>query len=75
MHEFTLGDTKSEQMTLPFSQWMVRRVLDCYQGLEPAEKARADKFFYGVGASGTANIKTQHRVKRENNRFVVETIS
>jgi len=74
MHEFTLGDTKSEQMTLPFSQWMVQRILDCYQGLEAAEKATADEFFHGVGAAGAMEFKPLHRVKRENNRLVVEAI-
>jgi len=73
MHEFTLGDIKSEQMTLSFSQWMMQRVLDCYQALEPAEKASADEFFRGLDAGEAMEFKPQHRVTRENNRLVAET--
>jgi len=35
----------------------------------------ADEFFHGVGAAGAMEFKPLHRVKRENNRLVVETIS
>jgi len=73
MHEFTLGDTKSEQMTLSFSQWMMQRVLDCYRALGPAEKASADEFFHSLGAGEAMEFKPQHRVTRENNRLVAET--
>jgi len=70
MHSFSLGDTTSEQMTLPYSQWMLQRVLDHYQQLTIDQKPVVDEFLEKLQVGQAMDIKLQHRVERENNLLV-----
>lgn len=70
MHQFTLGDVTSEQMTLPYSQWMLQRVLDYYQQLSPQQQLSVDAFLDALGAGQAMAIELPHRVTRRNNILV-----
>lgn len=67
MHPFTLGNTSSEQMTLPYTQWMLQRVLDYYQQIIPEDKLTVDVFLNHLQAGDAMNIKLINRVVRKNN--------
>lgn len=71
MHSFILGAVTSEQMTLPYSQWMLQRILDYYQQLTPEQKPDVDKFLRKLDANIVMGDQLQHRLVRKNNLLVV----
>ncbi len=70
MHSFSLGDANSEQMTLPYSQWMLQRVLDHYQQLTVDQKPAVDEFLEKLDAGQVMDIQLRHRLARKNNLLV-----
>lgn len=43
-HDFSVGGAAGERTCLAFSQWMLQRVLDCYQSMDAGGKASIDQW-------------------------------
>jgi glutathione S-transferase len=71
-HRFTLGGVDEERMIFPYSQWMLQRPLDYLATLNAADHASVDALLRDVGGDEAIKIDIRRRVKRKDNRVVVD---
>lgn len=72
-HRYRLEGVEEERGIFPYVQWMLQRIVDDYQALDPQARASVDTLLDRVGGREALQITIRHRVKRERNRLWVET--
>ncbi|WP_428310144.1 glutathione S-transferase family protein [Hydrocarboniphaga sp.] len=71
-HRFRLGAVEEERMIFPYAQWMLQRPLDHLESLKHADRAAVDAMLAEAGGEQALRIDIRHRLKRDNNRLVVD---
>ncbi len=71
-HEFTIGGKRGKRMIRSYSQWMLQRPLNHYQGLGSDGRARVDPLLATVGGLDLMRTPISRPVVRRNNRLVPE---
>lgn len=69
-HAFTINGVKSRRLVFPYSQWMLQRPLDYYQGLDESTRQGVDTWLDSLGGRQAMQLQIPHRVERRNNRLV-----
>lgn len=69
-HVFQIGEVAGTRVILPFHQWKLQRVLDCYQDLHTSHRQCVDEFLTQINASQAMHQVINKRVTRENNKLV-----
>jgi len=68
-HEFTIGNVTETRSVLPYSVWMMQRVLDCYHSMSDADRQQADAFLENVGGRDALQFQPPVRLVRINNKL------
>jgi hypothetical protein len=63
-HATVLRGVTIERLTLPYSLWMVQRVLDAYRALPPADPSAVEAALAGIGWEPLLAWTPRHRVER-----------
>ncbi len=67
MADFTVEDVTAQRIAPPFSLWMLQRALDCYQGLDTANRLAVDEFLSSIkGAQGFQTFALEQPLAFEN---------
>jgi glutathione S-transferase len=72
-HEFTIGDVTETRAVLPYSVWMMQRVLDCYHAMSEADRQQADLFLRDAGGYDALQFKPPVRLLRIHNELNLAT--
>lgn len=69
-HEFSINGVQSKRLVFPYSQWMLQRPLDYYQGADDKARQDMDDWLERVGGRQAMQLQIPRRVERRNNRLV-----
>ncbi len=72
MIEFPMGAGRFRRAAMPYSLWMVQRVLDSYRGLNAGDRAVVDAWLMEQGAAGAMNLQIVPRLRRVGLHVAVE---
>jgi len=70
-HKFKIDGVTEDRAVLPYSLWMLQRVLDHLAGLSDEDRKNADDFLSKIGAQELLNMQVTPRLKRENFKLVL----
>ncbi len=70
--DFTIGDATDSRAILPFHQWKLQRVIDCYYGFSEKDKSAVDTFLMQVKGFDAMQIEIKKKVTRRNNKLVFQ---
>jgi len=68
-HDFKIGNVTETRAVLPYSVWMMQRVLDCYQAMSDADRQQANTFLDAVGAQDALQFRPPIRLSRIDNKL------
>lgn len=71
-HQFTVEGVSEQRAIMPYSIWMWQRPLDYYQSLSEQEKHSVDQWLEDLGFKAALNTPLSTRVKRVNNKLVLD---
>lgn len=69
-HEFTVEGVKGERVVLPYSLWMYRRAVDCYQGID--NKDDVDQLCDQLGFKDALTEGLSNKLMRVDNKLVFD---
>ena len=71
-HKYRIDDAEEDRAVLPFSLWMLQRVLDHLKSLSGNEQQQAEDFLTRIGAQELLQMQVIPHLKRENFKLVRE---
>jgi glutathione S-transferase len=71
-HTFTIGEVTEKRAIMPFHQWKLQRVLDCYNNTDVELKAPLDEMLSKIGGKQAMQLKITKRVSRVSNKLVFD---
>lgn len=72
-HEFRIAGVTETRAVLPYSVWMMQRVLDCYHAMPDTDRQQADLFLQDVGGRDALQFKPPVRLQRIHNQLNLAT--
>ena len=69
-HAFSIGDVKEQRAIMPFHQWKLQRVLDCYNNIDAECKVSVDEMLLKLEGKQAMQLKIPKRLDRVNNKLV-----
>lgn len=69
-HDFSIGGIKGQRAIMPFHQWKLQRVLDCYNGADADSKSLLDAMLKNLGGKEAMQLNIVNRIVRVNNQLV-----
>lgn len=72
LQEYRIGGSRAERMIFPFNLWMWQRPFDHYHSLDEQSRHRADDILRRAKGYELINQQIPQRVKRVNNRLVLD---
>ena len=70
-HKYRIDGVEEDRAVLPFSLWMLQRVLDHLASLSGDDKKAAAELLTKIGAQELLNMQVTPRLKRENFKLVL----
>jgi glutathione S-transferase len=67
--DFRIGKVTETRAVLPYSVWMMQRVLDCYHSMSDTDRQQADTFLEDVGAQDALQFQPPVRLTRIHNKL------
>jgi len=71
MHAFSLGEVEEQRLVLPYTQWMMQRPLNFYQGLSVEDKKVLEPLLTQVNGLNALKFTITTAVTRVDNKFVI----
>jgi glutathione S-transferase len=71
-HTFIIGGVKEKRAIMPFHQWKLQRVLDCYNSIDAECKIFVDEMLMKLEGKQAMQLNITKRVSRVNNELVFD---
>lgn len=68
-HEFRIDNVTEIRAILPYSVWMMQRILDCYRSMSDTDRQLANAFLEDVGGREALQFQPPVRLRRIHNKL------